>query len=407
VNASNAPTFDEPTFDDVTAAARAINGHVVRTVTATSTVLSQLTGAEAVLKYETHQFTGSYKERGALNRLLALTVEQCARGVVAVSAGNHAQGVAYHATRLGIASTIVMPVGTPFVKVARTRALGATVELHGRTFDEAASRGRELADAGAILVHPFDDPLIVAGQGTVGLELLTDRPDVEVLLVPIGGGGLASGVALARDALAPDCEVVGVQSERFPGLVRALANDTTPVPGGATLAEGIAVARPGDLTTAMLRDRLSDVIVVSEGAIEHAVYSLLEVERIVVEGAGAAGLAALEENRGRFAGRRVGIVLTGSNIDQRVLSEVVERGLVREGRVSTLRLLLDDTPGQLAEILATVAGTRANLLEVQHERRSADTPVREVVVTITIETLDNDHLAEVRAALERSGAQLM
>ena len=397
----------EPGFADVQSAASTIDGQVVRTATATSTVLSQIAGTEVVLKYETQQFTGSYKERGALNRLLALSAEERRRGVVAVSAGNHAQGVAHHATRLGIVATIVMPVGTPFVKVARTRALGATVELVGRTFDEAAARGAELADAGAILVHPFDDPLVIAGQGTVGLELFVDRPDLDVLLVPVGGGGLASGIALARDELAPGCEVIGVQSERYPGMARALADDPTPVTGGATLAEGIAVARPGRITTALLRERMSDVVVVSESAIEHAVYSLLEIERIVVEGAGAAGLAALEVNRDRFRGRTVGIVLTGSNLDQRVLSEVVERGLVRDGRVSTLRLLLDDTPGQLADILAVVAGTRANLLEVAHERRSADTPVREVVVTITVETLDNDHLAEVRSALERSGAHLM
>ena len=396
----------EPGFADVQSAASTIDGQVVRTATATSTVLSQIAGTEVVLKYETQQFTGSYKERGALNRLLALSAEERRRGVVAVSAGNHAQGVAHHATRLGIVATIVMPVGTPFVKVARTRALGATVELVGRTFDEAAARGAELADAGAILVHPFDDPLVIAGQGTVGLELFVDRPDLDVLLVPVGGGGLASGIALARDELAPGCEVIGVQSERYPGMARALADDPTPVTGGATLAEGIAVARPGRITTALLRERMSDVVVVSESAIEHAVYSLLEIERIVVEGAGAAGLAALEVNRDRFRGRTVGIVLTGSNLDQRVLSEVVERGLVRDGRVSTLRLLLDDSPGQLADILAVVAGTRANLLEVAHERRSADTPVREVVVTITVETLDNDHLAEVRSALERSGAHL-
>ena len=398
---------DAPSYADLEDAARAIEGQVVRTATATSTVLSQHSGAEVVLKYETQQFTGSYKERGALNRLLALSPDEQRRGVVAVSAGNHAQGVAHHATRLGIASTIVMPVGTPFVKVARTRALGATVELHGRTFDEAARRGAELAETGAILVHPFDDRLIIAGQGTVGMELFADRPDVDVLLVPVGGGGLASGIALARDRLHPSCEIVGVQSERYPGLVRSLSDDPNPVPGGPTLAEGIAVARPGLLTTALLRERLADVIVVPESAIEHAVYSLLEVERIVVEGAGAAGLAALEENAERFRGRTVGIVLTGSNIDQRILSAVVERGLVREGRVSTLHVILDDTPGQLADILATVAGTRANLLDVAHERRSAGTAVREVIVTITIETLDHEHLAEVRAALTRSGAHLV
>jgi threonine dehydratase len=281
------------------------------------------------------------------------------------------------------------------------------VELSGRTFDEALSRGQAIADAGAVLVHPFNDPLVIAGQGTVGLELFGARPDLDALLVPIGGGGLASGIALALAALAPRCELIGVQTERYPGMVRALAGDDASVLGGPTLGEGIAVARPGTLTTAMLSKRLADVIVVSETDIEKAVYTLLEVERIVVEGAGAAGLAALQANGDRFSGRRVGIVLTGSNIDQRVLAEVVERGLVREGRVSNLRVLLDDTPGQLAEILTTVAQERANLLGVQHERRSSETPVREVVVTITIETLDVAHLADVKEALEKSGASLV
>jgi threonine dehydratase len=238
-----------------------------------------------------------------------------------------------------------MPVGTPFVKVARTRALGAVVELFGTTFDEAAVRGLEIADGGAVLIHPFDDPLIIAGQGTVGVEMLEARPDLDVLLIPIGGGGLASGICLAAAELAPEVELIGVQSERYPGMARALAGDDTPVPGGATLAEGIAVARPGILTTALLRDRLADLALVSEGAIEDAVNSLIEVERIVVEGAGAASLAALQSDPERFRGRRVGLVLTGSNIDQRVLAEIIARGLVRGGRVSTLRLLLDDARG--------------------------------------------------------------
>lgn len=395
------------TFDDVLTAAALLDGQVVRTATATSRVLSEITGAEVVLKYETQQFTGSYKERGALNRLLALSAAERERGVVAVSAGNHAQGVAHHATRLGIAATIVMPVGTPFVKVARTRSLGADVELHGRTFDEAAARGLEIAEQGAVLIHPFDDPLIIAGQGTVGLEMLDERPDLDALLVPVGGGGLASGVALAAAQRAPGVELIGVQSERYPSMARALAGDPDPVPGGPTLAEGIAVARAGRLTTAILRDHLFDVLLVSEGAIEDAVNSLIEVERIVVEGAGAVGLAALMAHRDRFTGRRVGLVLTGSNIDQRVLAEIIERGLVRSGRISTLRLLVDDSPGRLAEILLVVAQTRANLLEVGHERKSSEAPVREVVVTITVETLDADHLAEVRSALLASGAHLV
>jgi threonine dehydratase len=395
------------TYADVLAAADAIDGRVVRTPSAASRVLSSITGADVVLKYETQQFTGSYKERGALNRLLVLSDNERGRGVVAVSAGNHAQGVAHHATQLGIASTIVMPIGTPFVKVARTRALGATVELSGRTFDEALARGLALADEGAVLIHPFDDPLVIAGQGTVGLELLTDEPDLDVLLVPIGGGGLASGIALAAGELSPGLELVGVQSERYPGLARALAGDDSPVPGGATLAEGIAVARPGRLTTALLRQRLADLVLVSETAIEEAVDTLLEVERIVVEGAGATGVAALLSDPARFTGRRVGLVLTGSNIDQRILAEIIQRGLVRTGRIATLRLLVDDAPGRLADILTIVAGSRANLLEVGHERTSFETPVREVVVAITIEILDSQHLADVRAALRSAGAHLV
>ncbi len=300
-----------------------------------------------------------------------------------------------------------MPLGTPFVKVARTRSLGATVELFGHTFDESMARGLEIAEQGAVLIHPFDDPLVIAGQGTVGLEMLEDRPDLDVLLVPIGGGGLASGISLAAAELAPRLRLIGVQSERYPGMARVLAGDPSAVPGGATLAEGIAVARPGALTSALLRDRLADLLLVSEEAIEDAVNSLIEVERIVVEGAGAAGLAALLSHRDRFEGQRVGIVLTGSNIDQRVLAEIIQRGLVRSGRIATLRLLVDDTPGRLAGILSVVAQTRANLLEVGHERRSSEAPVREVVVTITVETLDADHLAEVRSALVRSGAHLV
>ncbi len=398
---------DEVSFADVLSAAQAITGQVVRTTTATSRVLSRMTGAEVVLKYETQQFTGSYKERGALNRLLALSDDERSRGVVAVSAGNHAQGVAHHAQRLGIAATIVMPLGTPFVKVARTRALGATVELVGRTFDEAAVRGGELADEGLVLIHAFDDPHVIAGQGTVGLELLEDRPDLDVLLVPVGGGGLASGISLVTGELAPGLRLVGVQSERYPGMARALSDDPEPVPGGATLAEGIAVARPGHVTTRLLRERLDDVVIVTEEQIEDAVNSLVEVERIIVEGAGAAGLAALLARREEFAGRRVGIVLTGSNIDQRVLAEILQRGLVRSGRVATIRVLVDDSPGRLAEVLAVVAEQRANLLEVRHERTSGQTHAREAIVLLTVETLDVGHLAAVGQALEDAGVNVV
>lgn len=392
--------------DDVRAAALAIHGQVVRTTAAPSRVLSSLTGSEVVLKYETQQFTGSYKERGALTRLLQLTDEERLRGVVAASAGNHAQGVAHHATRLGIKSTIVMPLGTPFVKVARTQALGATVELTGRNLDEAMVRALEIATGGAVFVHPFDDPHVIAGQGTVGLELVDDALDLDALLVPVGGGGLLAGVATAFRGCGQKTEIIGVQSQRYPGMWLALRDDSTAVPGGATLAEGIAVSHPGLLTRQLARRVVDDVVLVTEESLEDAVNAIIEVERIVVEGAGAAGVAALLADPARYRGRRVGIILTGSNIDQRVLAEVILRGLTRSGRTSTLRVLLDDSPGRLASLLTVVADQRANLLDVTHHRSSGETPAREVLVSLSVETLDRAHLEQLVAALTTAGARL-
>ena len=393
-------------LEDVRAAARAIDGQVVRTAAELSRVLSSLTGAEVVLKYETQQFTGSYKERGALTRLLRLSPDERRRGVVAVSAGNHAQGVAHHATRLGIAATVVMPLGTPFVKVARTQALGATVELTGATFDEAMLRGLELASEGSVLVHPFDDQHVVAGQGTVGLELVEDELELDALLVPVGGGGLIAGISTAMRGSGDGLEIIGVQSDRYPGMRRALSGGSLLVPGGPTLAEGIAVAEPGHLTRRVVRDLVDDIVLVSEAHLEDAVNAVLEVERIVVEGAGAAGVAALLSDPQRFRGRRTGVILTGSNIDQRVLAEVIMRGLARSGRTAVLQVVVDDSPGRLAGLLAIVAAQRANLLDVVHGRRPGETHAREVLISLTVETVDQNHLQSLVDALAGAGARL-
>lgn len=391
------------TIRDVEAAARTIEGAVLRTPSSVSRTLSEILGATVILKFEIFQFTASYKERGARNRLQALTAEERAAGVVAVSAGNHAQAVAYHARELGIPATIVMPKATPFVKAARTRHLGATVELHGDTLEEAMDRGHELVEKGLTFVHPYDDPLVIAGQGTVALELLRDHPEIDTLLVPVGGGGLIAGSAVAASAAHPRPAVFGVQTERYPSMVRALRGDDTPVPGGATIAEGIAVARAGTQTTPIVRNLVEDVLIVTEQAIEEAVNLLLEIEKVVVEGAGGAGIAAMLDHRGLFAGRRVGVVLTGGNIDPRVLAALAERGLVRSGRLSRLRVLLDDRPGALARLLSIVGEAGGNILEVQHQRLFAEMPIRLVDVDLAIETADAAHRDAIIQAILDAG----
>jgi threonine dehydratase len=390
------------TVDDVEAAARTIAGAVVRTPSAVSDTLSEILGCTVVVKFENLQFTAAFKERGARNRLLALSPTERAAGVVAVSAGNHAQAVARHAALLGIPATIVMPANTPFVKVARTRHLGATVELAGDDLAAAMLRGRELVEAGRTFVHPYDDPLVVAGQGTVGLELLADHPDLDTIVVPVGGGGLIAGIAVVVAARAPAIEVIGVESEAYPSMARALAGDDRPL-GGPTLAEGIAVAQPGSITEPIVRACTAGVLVASEQAIEDAVNLLLEIEKVVVEGAGAAGIAGLLEHRERFAGRTVGVVLSGGNIDPRLLASIIQRGLVRGGRLARLRVELDDRPGALAGLLAVVGVARANLLEVQHQRLFADVPVRSADVDLTVECLDATHRDEVVDAIATAG----
>jgi threonine dehydratase len=392
------------TADDIAAAAVAIGSSIAHTPSSVSQTLSELLGCTVVLKFENFQFTASFKERGAANKLLQLTDEERARGVITVSAGNHAQAVARHGSLLGIDVLVVMPEPTPFVKVANTRALGAHVELSGLTVAEAFERGAELAaEQGRTFVHPFDDPWVIAGQGTLGLELLADHPELDTLVVPVGGGGLLSGLSILYRDKAPDVELVGVQSELYPSMVRALAGDERVCPGGQTMAEGIAVSKAGSLTSAILRDARVEMLTVSERSIEEAVNLLLEIEKVVAEGAGAAGLAAIAEHRARFAGRTVGIVVTGGNIDPRLLSSTILRGLVHSGRLSRLRVWLDDRPGSLSLVTGVIGRMGANIVEVVHQRLFGAAPIHRTEVELAIETMDRAHADRVIAALEDNG----
>ena len=391
------------TIDDVEAAAARLTGSIVRTPTAVSQTLSDALGCTVIVKFENLQFVASFKERGARNKLLSLTGDERRAGVVAVSAGNHAQAVARHAALLDIPATIVMPLPTPNVKVRNTRALGATVELAGETIADAMARGHELAAKGLTFVHPFDDPAVIAGGGTCALELLEDAPPLDAIVVPCGGGGLVSGMAVVCRARAPEVEVIGVQSAGYPSMARALAGDGTAVPGGSTLAEGIAVGHCGALTSALLRELSVEIVTVSEDNIEQGVNLFLEIEKVVAEGAGAAGLAALLEHRDRFAGRTIGVVLTGGNIDPSTLASIILRGLVRNGRLSRWRVQLDDRPGSLAKLTAAIATGGANIVEVQHQRLFSVGPVKTTEVELAVETTDARHAREVVAALEMAG----
>jgi threonine dehydratase len=392
------------TADDVAAAAVAIAPSISHTPSGISQTLSALLECTVVLKFENFQFTASFKERGACNKLLHLTEDERARGAITVSAGNHAQAVARHAALQGIDLLVVMPETTPFVKVTNTRALGATVELHGATVAEAFERGSELAVAqGRTFVHPFDDPHVIAGQGTLGLELLADQPDLDMVLAPVGGGGLLAGLSVVYRDKAPDVELVGVQSELYPSMARALSGDTQPCPGGQTMADGIAVSKAGVLTSALLRQAGIDVVTVSERAIEEAVNLLLEIEKVVAEGAGAAGLAAIAEHSERFRGKRVGVVITGGNIDPRLLSSTILRGLVHTGRLSRLRVWLDDRPGSLSQLTGVIGRTGGNIVEVVHQRLFGAAPIHSTEVELAIETMDRAHADAVIAALEEHG----
>ncbi len=367
-----------------------------------SLTLGQILGCRIFLKFENLQFTASFKERGALNKLLALA-EAGVRGVIAASAGNHAQGVAHHAQRLGLRAVIVMPVLTPTVKVERTRGFGAEVVLHGDGFDAARDHALALAEAqGLAFVHPFDDPLIIAGQGTIGLEMLRAQPDLDALVVAVGGGGLISGIAAAACAAKPGIQIVGVQTARFPAMVNAVKGTAHPQ-GASTIAEGIAVGRPGELTRAMVAALVDDLVLVDEGDIEQAIVMLLEIEKTLVEGAGAAGLAALLRDPARFAGRKVGLVLCGGNIDPLLLAAIIERGMVRAGRLARIRVGARDAPGVLARITAVVAGAGANIDEVHHQRAFSALSAQNVEVELVIQTRGRDHVREVLQALQAAG----
>ena len=391
------------TFADVRRAAETLDGHILNTPLLHSRTLSRLAGAEIWLKFENHQFTASFKERGALNRLLALTPAQRQGGVIAASAGNHAQAVAYHSQRLGIPATIVMPRFTPAVKVEHTREYGAEVILHGEMFDDARQHARGLVDArGLTWIDPYDDALVIAGQGTVAMEMLAAEPGLDVLLVPIGGGGLISGMALAASALAPAIDVVGVQTTRYPSMHAVITGGTAQY-GQGTIADGIAVKRPGTLTVPIIRERVRDILLVDEREIEQAILLLHEVEKTVVEGAGAVALAAALTHPDRFRGRRVGLVLSGGNIDPLVLAGIIERGLVRAGRLARLTVELTDRPGALAQVTACLAEMEANVQEIVHQRTFTHLPVQVVAVEVALETRGPAHIEAIIGRLHALG----
>jgi threonine dehydratase len=385
------------------AAAARLADAVLRTPTVPAAALGATLGLEVALKLETLQRTGSFKERGALNKLLALTPAQAKRGVIAASAGNHAQGLAYHAQRLGIPATIVMPAHTPFVKVERTAAFGARVLLEGDDFSATETTAARRARAeGLTIVHPYDDYAVIAGQGTIALEMLADLPALDTLVVPIGGGGLISGIVLAAKALKPALRVIGVQVDSYPAMAAAVRG-TPPRFGGATLAEGIAVKRPGKLTLPVIKRHVDDIVLVSEARIEEAIELLLDSQNLVVEGAGAAGVAALLDRPARFRGRRVGTVLCGGNIDRRVVSSILMRGMVRDGRLIRLRAEIGDLPGMLARLARVIGDAGGNIVEITHQRLFLDVPVKSAEVDVIIETRSRAHIAEVLAALAGAG----
>jgi threonine dehydratase len=386
-------------FDDIRAAAERLRGQVVDTPCLPSRTLSALCGCEVFLKFENHQFTASFKERGALNKMAQLTPDERARGVLAVSAGNHAQGVAYHAQRMGVPATIVMPRFAPTVKVDNTRRFGAEVVLAGDTFDDARLHGLQLVrERGLTLVHPYDDYDVMAGQGTIALEMLAAQPDIDTLVVAVGGGGLISGMATAARALRPGIQVFGVQTERFPPVWSAL-HDVSRECGQATIADGIAVKSPGTLTLPLIRERVDDVLLVGEDDIEQGILLLLEIEKTVVEGAGAVGLAALLKHRERFAGRRVGLVLCGGNIEPLVLAEIIQRGMVKSGRLVRLRFDVRDVPGSLADVASQLGKLGANIDEVQHQRAFTTLSVERAQIEVVVQTRGAAHVEQILSTL--------
>jgi threonine dehydratase len=394
------------TLRDIEAAAGVLAGAVRQTSFDRSRTLSDIVGASIWLKFENLQFTATFKERGALNRLSALSADERRRGVIAVSAGNHAQGVAYHAARLSIPATIFVPLGTPTVKIENTRRHGAQVIEGGATLEEAtllaADHGRERQ---LTFIHPYDDPLIIAGQGTIALEMLASVPDLDVLLVPIGGGGLISGIAVAAKTLKPGIEVIGVQAALYPSMYNLIKGHQLPIRGD-TLAEGIAVKAPGRITSEIIGALVDDIVLVTEQQIEQALSLLITIEKTVTEGAGAAGLAAVLANEARFKGRTIGLVLSGGNIDTRLLSGVLTRQLAKEGRLSQLRFDIVDRPGQLAMVVAILSQSGANIVEVSHQRIFTDLPAKAVLLEVVIETRDRSHLEATIASLRAANVDV-
>lgn len=390
---------------DIRAAAQRLKGQILDTPCVESRTISQITGAQVFLKFENLQFTASFKERGACNKLVQLSDEEKRRGVIAMSAGNHAQGVAYHAQRLGLRAVIVMPRFTPGVKVERTRSFGPEVVLYGDTLDEAREHALQLADEQKLtFVHPYDDEAIVAGQGTVGIEMLQALPELDTLVVAVGGGGLIAGVAVAAKALKPGIEVIGVQTLRFPNMFNAVKHASLPQ-GSSTIAEGIAVGTPGKITQAIIEKHVDDMLLVDEGDIEQAIVMLLEIEKTLVEGAGAAGLAALLKHPDRFRGRKIGLILGGGNIDPLLLAAIIERGMVRAGRLARVRVSARDVPGSLARITAIVSEAGANIDEVHHQRAFTLLAAQNVDIELVIQTRGREHIQAVLKALHAGGFQ--
>jgi len=391
------------TFADVKLAADAIRGAVIETPTLAARTLSEIAGADLWVKYENQQFTGSFKERGARNFLGRLDSGARARGVVAASAGNHAQGVAYHARLLGVPATIVMPADTPFTKVSNTAHHGARIELEGDGYASAFARAKEIAaETGARLVPAFDDPLVIAGQGTVGLELIAAAPDIDTIVVPVGGGGLIAGIAVTVKHAAPGVRIVGVQAEGYPGMLHALGRAPAPT-GGPTVAEGIAVAEPGVLTREITDELVDDLLVVSEQRVEEAIALFIEIEKSVVEGAGAAALAAVMQHPEWFRGRNVALIASGGNIDVRVLTSVLSRALARSGRLVRLKIDVPDRPGALAAIAAVVARAQGNIVDVEHRRDLPGVALKRARLELSIETRDRAHADGIVTALTAAG----
>ncbi len=391
------------TLEDIQQARKTLGTAILNTDFDHSRTLSEMIGAEVWLKFENLQFTSSYKERGALNRLSHLTPEQKQRGVIAMSAGNHAQGVAYHAKRLGIPATIVMPEGTPTIKIENTRHHGAEVIVTGKTLEDSAAAARQMAaERGLYFLHPFDDPVVIAGQGTIALEMLEAVPELDTLVIPIGGGGLISGIATAAKAIKPSIHIVGVEAQLYPSMYNRIKNAKLPI-GGDTLAEGIAVKTPGEITSSIIARLVDDIVLVPEAALERAVALLIGIEKTVVEGAGAAGLAAVLCNPRHYAGRKIGLVLCGGNIDTRLLASVLTREQAREGRLSRLMIDIPDQPGQLAKVSAVIGNCGANIIEVYHQRVFTDLPAKGTELHLVIETRDRTHLQQTIDDLKGAG----